>query len=523
MEAEIQDFLAYTSFVFPPKYSGEFHMPSQALVMSAFRHLYHQCVDLRYVFNAEPKKEVEEVLQLLSDIKYPLISDLSKTKLSAPGSIHNWPPICGMLHWLVCLESSFEQVTTKYHGGPLERPVTTEDEDFCHYFPYLWRCYEQFWDSKDEYPEEQEQLEKIFEEKSENARAEVEQMQTELESLEERIREYEENESPLEIERKEKSVLESDVKKFIEYRDTVLLPRIQQYRNVVEKLKVDANTHTTLIEQRTQERDRLRKEVDAQDVSSDDFEAMSREREALARQVEEMSNKLLERSAANGHTEVSLSNKQARVEDELKELSDQYREVGLFPFTLSDGRQIFDFEMHAGNEKTMLPSGLDIGKDVKRSVIAQREAIVKQYRETASMKLREQEAYDLLLEEVEGQREEADKLEMRLTSIREQSELLNAASKEENKVQADLDARNELALAQIDQAGLAAVDQAEAKLQAARVELNLVRERDAELRRRLHEEYVAGLENILSLKSTVTDGLNLLDEAWQRCSGDQAG
>lgn len=106
MEAEIQDFLADTGFVFPPKYSGEFHMPSYALVVGSFRHIYHECIDLKYTFIAEPRKEVEEILQLLSDIRYPLIMDLSKTKLSAPGSIHNWPPVCGMLHWMIALEVS---------------------------------------------------------------------------------------------------------------------------------------------------------------------------------------------------------------------------------------------------------------------------------------------------------------------------------------------------------------------------------------------------------------------------------
>lgn len=106
MEAEVQDFLADTGFVFPAKYSGEFHMPSQVLVMTAFRHIYHQCIDVKYLFVAEPKKEVEEVMQLMSDIKYPLLGDLSKTKLSAPGSIHNWPPICGMLHWILCIKVS---------------------------------------------------------------------------------------------------------------------------------------------------------------------------------------------------------------------------------------------------------------------------------------------------------------------------------------------------------------------------------------------------------------------------------
>jgi kinetochore protein NDC80 len=106
MEGDIQDFLSDTGFVFPAKYSGDFHMPSQVLFMTAFRHMYHQCFDIKYVFNAEPKKEVEEIVMLMNEVKYPFMFDLSRTKLIAPGSIHNWPPVVGMLHWMLCVKVS---------------------------------------------------------------------------------------------------------------------------------------------------------------------------------------------------------------------------------------------------------------------------------------------------------------------------------------------------------------------------------------------------------------------------------
>lgn len=106
METDIQDFLTETGFVFPAKYSGKFELPPQVLVIGAFRHIYHQCIDLKYVFVAEPKKEAEEIMTVMTDIKYPHLGDISKTKLSAPGSPHNWPPICAMLHWMICIKVS---------------------------------------------------------------------------------------------------------------------------------------------------------------------------------------------------------------------------------------------------------------------------------------------------------------------------------------------------------------------------------------------------------------------------------
>lgn len=521
MEADIQQFLVDTGFTFPAKYGGEFHMPSQALVMSAFRHIYHECIDLKYVFNAEPRKEVEEVMQLLGDIRYPLLADLSKTKLSAPGSIHNWPPICGMLHWMICLEESLDRPTTKYHGGPLERPVGADVEDFCHYFPYLWRCYEQFWDSKDEYPEEQAKLEKIFEEKSSRAQQEVRAMREELASIEAKLVDLLENDSPLEIERKEKAVLESDVKKFVEYRDTVLLPRIQQYQNAVERLKADSKAHAEAIEQRTQERDALRREVDAQNVSADDFEHMSREREVLSKQLQDILARLHDKSSSNAHMEVSLSNRQARVEDELKGLSDQCREVDLLPIILPDGRPIYDFEIVAGNTSTLLPKGLDIGHDIKHRLTERRDGLIRAYRELATHRLQEQRVQDEMEEEVGNLREEVEQVNMRVQSAREQTELAAAANKEENRIHAELEAQNDMALAQMDQAGRAAVDQAETRLQSAKLQLDVVRERDRMARKSLHEDFVVGLETVLSLKSVVTEAMKGLQQTSEAASVDE--
>lgn len=418
------------------------------------------------------------------------------------------------------LQSSLDRPTTKYHGGPLERPVSAEDEDFCHYFPYLWRCYEQFWDSKDEYPEEQAKLEKIFEDKSSRAQRDLDSMRQDLGQQESLLSDLLDNDSPLEVEMKEKAVLESDVKKFIEYRDTVLLPRIQQYRNAIEKLKADSKANVEQIQRRTRERDALRTEVDAQDVSADDFESMSRERESLSKQLEEVLTRLHDKSSSNGHMEISLSNKQARVEDELKALSDQCRDVELLPLTLPDGRQMFDFEVVAGNTATMLPKGLDIKHDLKRRINERRDLLSRSFRDVAGSKLAHQRAYDELLEEVEGQRDDADQLEMRVRSIREQTEVAAAASKEEARIHAELEAQNSVALAQLDQAGRAALDQAESRLHTAGLQLNLVRERDTALRKELHDEYVIGLETVLSLKSVASEGLKALQETAEACAQD---
>lgn len=102
MEREIVALLHETHFTFPARHQGGLHEPTQALFMQVFRHFY-LVLDPNHKFVQEPKKESEEMLQCLADFRYPFLGDLSKTKLSAAGSAQNWPPVCGMLHWMANL------------------------------------------------------------------------------------------------------------------------------------------------------------------------------------------------------------------------------------------------------------------------------------------------------------------------------------------------------------------------------------------------------------------------------------
>lgn len=391
--------------------------------------------------------------------------------------------------------------------------MSDDDEDFCHYFPYLWLCYEQFWDSKDEYPEERAKLEEIFEEKSRQARRELEQLREEELQLSSRLKYLHENDSPLKVEEGENKVLESDVKKFVDYKREALEPRILQYETGVETFSRESGRHEERIERLQRERDGLQNQVDAQNVSSNEFEQMSRQREILADQLRTIMAKFQEQSSSNNHMEVSLSNKQSHVEDDLKDLADKCRDLGMFPFMLADGRQLFDFDVVAGNASTMLPMGLDLRVDLRRRISEKRDGLAARYREAVSAKIKDQEDFDAIMEEVEEKREEVARLETRLRSIKEQTDLAQAAGKEEARIQAEVEASNEMALAQVDQAGRSAVDQAESRLQSARLQINLVRDRDDQLREELHQDFVAGLETILSLKSLVTEGLKELEEA----------
>jgi kinetochore protein NDC80 len=421
---------------------------------------------------------------------------------------------------LVFLSQLFLEVpTTKYHGGPLERPVGEEDEDSCHYFPYLWLCYEQFWESKDEYPEERDQLEKIFVEKSKQAKAEYERRAREEEDLVAELKRLEENRSPIKIEEEEKEILENDISKFIRYREKVLLPRIKHHEANFDINRKEVDRLEERMQQCERERDELKKQVDAQNVSEDDFERMSRQKEELSDRLKQAMARLHEQSAANSRIEVTLSNKQLGVEKELKILSDNCRSLNLFPFTLSNGERVDDFVVVAGNTSTMLVEGLELDRGVKRKLIQKKEETSALYKEVTSKKIKDQEKYDVVMEDIDGIQEDLTTLATKHKSVKDQYEVAINIREEEARIDAETEASNDLALIQIEQASRQLLDQAELRYDSAKVQMNAVRDGDVELRDQIHREYAIGLETIFSLKTLVTEGLEKLSKATTSADG----
>jgi kinetochore protein NDC80 len=403
--------------------------------------------------------------------------------------------------------------TTKYHGGPLERPLSEDDEDFCHYFPYLWLCYEQFWDGQNEYPEEKARLEEIFEERAKQARQELEQLLEAERHLSARLKEFQASEPPLAVEETENAVLKSDVEKFLAYKEKVLEPRILQCETGAEEFRRESEKHEGRLHRLSRDRDILQEQVDAQNVSANDFEQMSRQREQLGELLKKVMARLQDQSSENSHTEISLSNKQSRVEDELKDLSDKCRELGMFPYTLPNGGQLFDFDIVAGNTSTMLPKGLDLRNDLRRRIAEKKEKLLSLYRKVTSEKIKDQEDFDVMMEDVGEKREETTKLERKVETVNEQTDSMKTSWKVESLDQAKVDADNDLTFAQMNQAGRNTLDLAEKRLQSAQMQITQVRDRDDEMREELVKEYTKGLETIFSLKTDVAEAFKLMEEA----------
>jgi len=70
-----------------------------------FRGIFQHLVTLLDPFYPfDPKLRLEdEFLSALKALRYPFVNQLDSKWLAAPASMHSWPSLLGVLHWLVVM------------------------------------------------------------------------------------------------------------------------------------------------------------------------------------------------------------------------------------------------------------------------------------------------------------------------------------------------------------------------------------------------------------------------------------
>lgn len=148
--------------------------PTTKDFQNIFRFIY-TCADPTHKWGQGGKKFEDEVIPLLKNLGYPCVDTLSKSGLQAPGSMHTWPTMLAMLHWmymmmevravlstpLIRLTQLFSQARVQafeahppLHLNP-EIEVTPGDDvaetmaSVAHWFEYVGDAYPAFLESDD--------------------------------------------------------------------------------------------------------------------------------------------------------------------------------------------------------------------------------------------------------------------------------------------------------------------------------------------------------------------------------------
>lgn len=506
MEANLTTFLESTGFTMAGWSSKFVHEPTQSAFVHMFKHIYQVCIDPDYHMGSDGKKFEEEVILLMKEVRYPFVDDLTRTKLTAAGSQQNWPACLAMLDWLVHLGMAV--------GPSSSGPMNRDDENELHalFFPYLWKCYEKFWENHDTYPDELAELARSFEHKNEALAASVHTLEAEKEEMDAELRALTDKPSPLQREEHENRVLQGDLAKFVKYHHEVLVPKLDKSRRTLQRLQTALEEHTAELRAKQAERERRQKLVDTQDVSSDEFDKLMSEREWLAKQLDELRVQNREALEQCWSIELTLSQRQADVEKKLKAFQLSERRIHLLPISLPNGVELTELELVPANPSTMLAPGVSMDA-VHAKIETLRTAEAEKFRSVSDERMAVQEQADELGEHLDKVRRDARTLEMRLDALREQLEEVARTSAAEENASGAEHMRQENLVRSMDHQSSMALQQADTRVKALQLQLQEALESTADERAAMHEDMCRALHSLLDLKVHVSEGLEAVSGA----------
>lgn len=484
------------------------HEPTQSAFVGMFKHIYATCIDTNFQMGADGKKFEDEVLMLMKEIKYPAADELSKTKLTAAGSQSHWPYCLAMLEWMVNLGNQAETIGT----GPRSRPDEIDDLQSL-FFPYLWDCYDRFWQNEDTYPEEHAKLGVRFEHKNAAIERELRELQQDHARLEAELADYLNNDSPLKVERSENDMLTKDISKFHKYYDEVLVPKLDKTKKAIERLIKEIALTEKEIDDKNKRRLDLQQQVNAQEMSAEEYERMLAERNRLSKRLEVLGEQNKKAAGDGWSLEIAIAKKQADTEDRISKFNPLARSIALLPFQLASGGVVEELELTPSNPSTMLQAGVDIKGSFRRQIEVLRSHEADRYRQASKKRLTMQEEYEKLQEAVAAQEAQLGSDRERCDALaRQAAEYEKSCKTVQERYKAD-ESKLERSTYETEASGSVHLQQAESRLTSLQLSAEHKEEEWSRQRSRMDEDMLSFVVLLSKMKGDVTGQLREIQAA----------
>jgi kinetochore protein NDC80 len=99
---EVLDYLQQRQFKYPITLKT-LTSPTNKDFQTIFIFLINDVIDPNFQWGRAGRKMEDDIILLLKDHRYRSADTISKSSLAAVGSMHAWPNVLAMLHWLVNL------------------------------------------------------------------------------------------------------------------------------------------------------------------------------------------------------------------------------------------------------------------------------------------------------------------------------------------------------------------------------------------------------------------------------------
>ncbi|WAQ84499.1 hypothetical protein PtA15_5A69 [Puccinia triticina] len=306
-----------------------------------FQHIFKfiiQCSDPGHVWGVHGKKPEDEVIPLLKMMGYHAYDVLTKSGLQAPGSMHTWPTLLAMLHWIVTTiklrEEAMSSDKMRLDTQVEPSPDDSRAEDLAatsHWLQYLEATYKLFLQS-DDFDRELHKppLEEYFQKRKDRVLSEIERLETRTAQLEEQHKRLASKPSALEGAKKEHEKLGRDAERFLEY-----IAKLREANKKSEKFNEALKQNLDIIEAKLRESQKRKAElatlVAKQNISDVELQQISSTRAQLERSSATAAAKRSQLEETNLDLEVRSTQASDRVEKMLTIYKNKAVKLGLIP------------------------------------------------------------------------------------------------------------------------------------------------------------------------------------------------
>ncbi|KAI1001976.1 putative kinetochore protein [Podosphaera aphanis] len=348
---ELLDYMAANNFEMEMKHQltqNSVKSPTAKDFSYMFQWLYHR-IDPSYRFQ---KSIDQEVLPILSQLRYPYQKSITKSSLAAVGSANSWHLYLGLLHWIMQLAQMLDGYSAnQYDDACAEAGVDVSGDRII--FDFLSRAYRD-WLSMDEDADDDDQdrvlrphidaMAKDFDSSNSKYLDELQTLEVEYQRLHKQIEIFEKSESDLATLDRNFKIMEEDKVKFEEF-DNRMKQKSERYEARVQFLQEEVDKITAEWKEADDERTSLQKAVDNQGISITDIDRMNSERERLQKGIASTSQRLDETKRRVTEKEAEANQKLEELERMVDTFNSLGYQIGLIPATASNAKGN-NFDLH---------------------------------------------------------------------------------------------------------------------------------------------------------------------------------
>lgn len=452
----------------------------------------------------------EQFVPALKSLKYPYAHQIDNKWLAAPASMHSWPSLLGVLHWLVEVCKARDEYLSSGHPTlQFAADVPEEFDQPCDHltlaFEYYTHSYLVWLDGSDEFPEAKQALEDRFAKKNERVQRDLEEQTNQLNELKMELHRLESSAAPVAKLQNENELLRGDSEKFQKI--------LHQYEGRKKKLidtiaseKAELALRDAHLQQLASDQARLVEIVKTQNLSPEEVIRMNTEHETLSRNLEDLKQKIEETRRTVMSLEVNVTNRAAAAEEALDSYTNLLSKLELFPplpVPLHDIDLTLEINTGASNHLQLL-NGADIRKVIKPTLSTIAEMKRGERAEVESERIKVDNELDQLTVDCENVDQEIEELEKKVVGLNEQADDLREAAQQEALVSNAEAARLERELAHARTAALANGMGVKSRLQALQFDYREQIEKVARLKEETVRAIMKNSNDICMFKQEVS-------------------